>query len=207
MAADDGLDQALREVGQPDIRQEDFRRADTVDLWTETGLEKPQEDEKSALRRDWAIRLRRARNAAELTQAELAERTGMTQPVIARMESPSGMRMPTLLSLDRYLKGCGAEIEIVHQQPEKSATDRKVFYEPVNPNLVYAFAGLQDTGSDHPGGFAETAGEAEPLPLAARWLGGEEQVRVIKQFSASELRVFSKITNALSRTLKTSNKS
>ncbi|MGO9559859.1 MAG: helix-turn-helix domain-containing protein [Acidimicrobiales bacterium] len=52
------------------------------------------------------VRLARAR--AELTQRQLAERSGVPQSVIARIES--GARQPTLPTLERILAGAGVEM-------------------------------------------------------------------------------------------------
>jgi ribosome-binding protein aMBF1 (putative translation factor) len=55
-----------------------------------------------------------ARNAAGLTQAEVAERMGVTQPVVARIESSIGKKThsPTVESLRRYANACGMKLVI-----------------------------------------------------------------------------------------------
>ena len=52
-----------------------------------------------------AAALRRARLRAGLTQEALAERTGVAQPAIARIER--GRVTPRVDTLDRLLRGCG----------------------------------------------------------------------------------------------------
>lgn len=52
------------------------------------------------------VRLARAR--ADLTQRQLAERSGVPQSVIARIES--GARQPTIPTLERVLEGAGVEL-------------------------------------------------------------------------------------------------
>lgn len=52
--------------------------------------------------------VRLARSRAGLTQRQLAERTGVPQSVIARIES--GSRQPTIPTLDRILAGAGVEL-------------------------------------------------------------------------------------------------
>ena len=47
-----------------------------------------------------------ARTHAGLTQADVAERMGTTQSVIARMEN--GRRMPSLRSVQRYARAVGS---------------------------------------------------------------------------------------------------
>lgn len=54
--------------------------------------------------------LRYARRKARLTQAELASRAGVPQPVIARIES--GASMPRFDTLDRLLNVCGFSLEL-----------------------------------------------------------------------------------------------
>jgi transcriptional regulator with XRE-family HTH domain len=58
---------------------------------------------------------RTARTRAGLTQAQLAERAGVTQSVIARLERGGGN--PTFLTLERVLHAAGHRLELsaVHQ--------------------------------------------------------------------------------------------
>lgn len=59
--------------------------------------------------------VRNARRSAGLTQAQLAERAGVTQSVIARLERSGGN--PTFLTLERILHAAGHRLELsaVHQ--------------------------------------------------------------------------------------------
>jgi DNA-binding XRE family transcriptional regulator len=58
--------------------------------------------------------LLRARKDAGLTQAEVALRMGVSQPVLARIESSLGNRehAPSLSTLRRYAKACGKRLVI-----------------------------------------------------------------------------------------------
>src|SRR5689334_16698136 len=56
------------------------------------------------------ISLRQARHAAGLTQAELAKRSGLSQPAIARLESPD--HNPTLDTLERVATALNADLLI-----------------------------------------------------------------------------------------------
>jgi len=58
--------------------------------------------------------LLRARKDAGLTQAEVALRMGVSQPVLARIESSLGNRehSPSLSTLRRYAKACGKRLVI-----------------------------------------------------------------------------------------------
>lgn len=56
------------------------------------------------------VQLSRARRAADLTQAELAEATGVQQAVISRLECGKGN--PTLKTLELLAKGCGRSLHI-----------------------------------------------------------------------------------------------
>jgi predicted nucleotidyltransferase/DNA-binding XRE family transcriptional regulator len=54
--------------------------------------------------------IRRARAAAGLSQAELAERAGTSQPALARYET--GVALPTLPTLERLLAACGRRLQV-----------------------------------------------------------------------------------------------
>jgi predicted transcriptional regulator len=62
-----------------------------------------------------SLLIRTARKSVGLTQAELAERAGVTQSVIARLERGGGN--PTFLTLERVLHAAGHRLELsaVHQ--------------------------------------------------------------------------------------------
>lgn len=55
-----------------------------------------------------------ARKEAGLTQAEVAARMGVSQPVLARIESSISSRKhsPTLATLRRYAEACGKKLVI-----------------------------------------------------------------------------------------------
>jgi DNA-binding XRE family transcriptional regulator len=57
------------------------------------------------------------RKSAKLTQSELAKRAGTTQPVIARLESGSGSRVPSLLLLARIANATHATLDIKFHSP------------------------------------------------------------------------------------------
>lgn len=63
----------------------------------------------------------KARTAASLTQAEVAERMGTTQSAIARLESPSSRHSPSVETLQRYARalGCRIEIKFVPETPAR----------------------------------------------------------------------------------------
>jgi DNA-binding XRE family transcriptional regulator len=67
------------------------------------------EDEFAAL-----AELLKARREAGLTQAEVAQRMGVSQPVLARIESSLGSRShaPSLSTLRRYAQACGKRLVI-----------------------------------------------------------------------------------------------
>lgn len=59
---------------------------------------------------DVAALIRRTRTGAGLTQAELATRSGTSQPALARYET--GVVLPTLPTLERLLLGCERRLRI-----------------------------------------------------------------------------------------------
>jgi predicted transcriptional regulator len=65
--------------------------------------------------------IRKAREDASLTQAELAARAGMSQPVIARLER--GDANPRVMTLDRVLRAAGARLELRADSATPPAVD------------------------------------------------------------------------------------
>jgi transcriptional regulator with XRE-family HTH domain len=55
--------------------------------------------------------VRDARQAAKLSQAELAQRLGMSQPAIAKLERPGAN--PTVRTLDRVLRATGHRLQLI----------------------------------------------------------------------------------------------
>jgi transcriptional regulator with XRE-family HTH domain len=68
----------------------------------------------------------KARASAGITQAEIAERIGTTQSVIARLESGSGKHSPSLATLQKYAHalGCRLELRLVKEMKTREAKDR-----------------------------------------------------------------------------------
>jgi transcriptional regulator with XRE-family HTH domain len=64
--------------------------------------------------------VRSARKHAGLSQVELAERTGMTQPAIARLER--GLVSPTVMTLDRVARALGTEL-VVDFEPARAVAE------------------------------------------------------------------------------------
>jgi transcriptional regulator with XRE-family HTH domain len=68
-----------------------------------------------------ATLVRHARESAGLTQAELAERLGTTQPVVARLERRGSN--PTWMTLVRALNATGYELELTRRRPSPVPLD------------------------------------------------------------------------------------
>jgi DNA-binding XRE family transcriptional regulator len=66
-----------------------------------------------------ATALIRARSAADMTQAELAQAMGTTQTAIARLES--GRQMPSTRTLQRFAKATRSQLRISFEPPRKSS--------------------------------------------------------------------------------------
>ena len=78
----------------------------------------------------WGL-IREARRRAGLTQTELAERVGTSQPAIARYERARSL--PDLPTLHRIMEACGFELRLSFGEPdpqrtanERAATERTV---------------------------------------------------------------------------------
>lgn len=65
----------------------------------------------------------KARAAAGITQAEIAERIGTTQSAIARLESGRGKHSPSLATLQKYARalGCRLELRLVEETKNSKA--------------------------------------------------------------------------------------
>ena len=66
-----------------------------------------EESSKTAI----AYAVRSARLKADLTQAQLAKKVGTSQSVIARLESGSDKRTPSIPFLSKIAVACGAQFE------------------------------------------------------------------------------------------------
>jgi transcriptional regulator with XRE-family HTH domain len=54
----------------------------------------------------------KAREAAGLTQADVAKRIGTTQSAVARLESRSARHSPSMATLERYAAALGCRLEV-----------------------------------------------------------------------------------------------
>jgi DNA-binding XRE family transcriptional regulator len=72
--------------------------------------------------------LLRARQAAGMTQAQVAERMGIAQASVARLESSAGSRKhaPSIATLRRYADAVGCELRITLTPATKPAKPRRV---------------------------------------------------------------------------------
>jgi transcriptional regulator with XRE-family HTH domain len=68
----------------------------------------------------------KAREAAGLTQAQVAARVGTTQSVVARLESGDQKHVPSLTTLKRYASALGYKLKIrfVKERTGEAATKR-----------------------------------------------------------------------------------
>ena len=77
--------------------------------------------EEERARSEIALAITKARKAAGLTQAQLAEKIDTTQSVIARLESGSDDRMPSLSLLARIASATGKHLILEFEASEKKA--------------------------------------------------------------------------------------
>lgn len=68
--------------------------------------------EEERAKTQFAIAVREARKRANLTQAQLAKRVKTTQSVIARLESGTDTRVPSLPLLARIAAACDGVLEV-----------------------------------------------------------------------------------------------
>jgi transcriptional regulator with XRE-family HTH domain len=70
-----------------------------------------------------AVELRARRLKARLTQTDLAQRIGTTQPAVARVEA--GGVIPSLPFVDRWVAATGYPLTITLGEPQRSLTSRQ----------------------------------------------------------------------------------
>ncbi|HBR42132.1 MAG TPA: hypothetical protein DD951_12595 [Sulfitobacter pontiacus] len=73
-------------------------------------------------KREIAVKLRALRDARGLTQDEVAAAAGMTQSIIARLESLSGS-VPSLESIERYVTACGGHFALLISDKQIDSED------------------------------------------------------------------------------------
>ena len=68
----------------------------------------------------------KARSSAGITQAEVAQRIGTTQSVIARLESGRGKHSPSLATLQKYAHtlGCRLELRLINETAAHKSESR-----------------------------------------------------------------------------------
>ena len=68
----------------------------------------------------------KARAAAGVTQAEVAERIGTTQSAVARLESGRGKHSPSIATLQKYAHalGCRLELRLVKEIASRKGVNR-----------------------------------------------------------------------------------
>lgn len=59
-----------------------------------------------------AMRLRALRDARNMTQADVAAASGLSQPAVARLEALTGP-VPTFETIEKYVLGCGGHIALL----------------------------------------------------------------------------------------------
>ena len=82
----------------------------------------------------WSL-VREARARAGLSQVELANRAGTSQPAIARYEKARSM--PDLSTLHRLVEACGLELrlELTRPDPQREANERAALERSVEQRL------------------------------------------------------------------------
>lgn len=82
--------------------------------------------DKNSAKADMAHAMRAMRKTRKITQDQIREISGLTQPMISRLESPLGP-MPTLESVVRYVQACGGQVSMdfrINDATSNPQTDR-----------------------------------------------------------------------------------
>lgn len=66
--------------------------------------------------------LRAMRKARQMTQEEVSTASGLTQPLISRLEAPTGP-MPDLNSVMRYVSACGGHLSLDFRLDQTATAD------------------------------------------------------------------------------------
>lgn len=78
--------------------------------------------DKSEAKANIARSLRAMRKARNMTQEEVSTASGLTQPLISRLEAPTGP-MPDLNSVMRYVSACGGHLSMDFQLGEAAIAE------------------------------------------------------------------------------------
>jgi transcriptional regulator with XRE-family HTH domain len=89
-----------------------------------------------------AVLVREARRAAQLTQTELAERAGVAQSVIARLERGGGN--PTFATLERVLHAAGHRLELSAVEQGLVTVDESLIAQQLALSPVDRIRGLRE---------------------------------------------------------------
>jgi uncharacterized protein len=84
--------------------------------------------------------LRDARRRAELTQAELARRLGISQAAVAKLERPRAN--PTIATLEGALRGTGQQL-VLSTEPLKRGIDETLVFEQLRLSPEQRLAQLE----------------------------------------------------------------
>ncbi len=124
----------------------------------------------------------RARRLAGLTQRELAERAGTSQPAVARLEQ--GHAMPTLATLERLAGAAGYElrVELVPMEPADPVID--AYKRDVDRTLLRA--NLSRSIDERLSSMADLHRLGDELARAVREVGKVGEVRATGEARGSK---------------------
>jgi DNA-binding XRE family transcriptional regulator len=101
-------------MGMPNYTREDFRPF--RERFDQLPAERRAKIEAGAAAIIESLRLAELRKAMSTTQTSLAEKTGMKQADISRIENNPAAAQ--LLTIERYVRGLGGEVKLVAEFPE-----------------------------------------------------------------------------------------
>lgn len=87
-----------------------------MEKWSDFKKEIKSLSKEELLYIEFLAEITQARTDKRLTQREVAEMTGLLQPAIARLESPSGKNNATLMTVIKYLDALDMKLTAVPKE-------------------------------------------------------------------------------------------
>ena len=89
----------------------------------------PEQEEEIRIENEIIKATIEARKNRQMTQAEISKKSGLTQSVIARVES--GMHSPTMQTMIKYLHAIGYTLKVVPSNKKSTISNKPSLNKPV----------------------------------------------------------------------------